>query len=635
MALAEPVPDDDDDLAPAWLSSSETLMMEDEDRNKRQAVRNRRLRGLLRSHRDSGAANVSAPATLTDVLAVGNIGDETDQPPPWYHPRDQSSVNLHLHEELLDFASFMKPTDEEVNARHAWVARIEEVAQSMWPSSKAHLFGSTTTGLCLPCADVDISVTKPTGIRATTAMKRLAEKLLEASEVSRVELIQSAKVPVLKLQQRSTGLWADVIVDRSDGLESSRFVQEQLRLFPSLAPLTLFLKLFLLQRGLHETFLGGMGSFLLVCTIISFLQSHPSARELRAHSSATLGNLLFDFFRYYGQEFRYHSVGISVLNGGYLFDRVARGWAVASRVGQASLCLESPVEPGVDLGSRCSKIGVVRASFTHAYHALGALFLRKDAPGHSLISPELLSAEHAVVANRREMLKAQPLPTLEAAGMESDECEDEEEACEGPAKRARLGESKLEATEPTRQQPLDCSGGDGAAEFTDAYRELMEMEPKSHVEEVEPPVSWDAYGALPLGEDEGEEVKSEEEDEVKDEDEGEKEAEQEADDEVKSESGIGEVEQEAEGGSDASGEDDAGDAVDGYAMPDEVVEEAEQTEQHNGDADDVVDVYYADVEDFLDGMDDANDAMGIDDVVDVEGIVVDVYAGADEEVLEG
>ena len=38
-----------------------------------------------------------------------------------------------------------------------------------------------------------------------------------------------------------------------------------MRLFPELSPLVLFLKLFLSQRNLHETFMGGMGSYVLVC----------------------------------------------------------------------------------------------------------------------------------------------------------------------------------------------------------------------------------------------------------------------------------------------------------------------------------------------------------------------------------
>ena len=48
--------------------------------------------------------------------------------------------------------------------------------------------------------------------------------------------------------------------------------------------------------------MGGLGSYLLVCVVLSFLQLHPSAEIARAHSVSTLGKLLLDFFRYYGQD---------------------------------------------------------------------------------------------------------------------------------------------------------------------------------------------------------------------------------------------------------------------------------------------------------------------------------------------
>ena len=129
---------------------------------------------------------------------------------------------------------------------------------------------------------------------------------------------------------------------------SVQLPQEQMRLFPALSPLVLFLKLFLSQRNLHETFMGGMGSYVLVCApwmcwchrfryfachpkrekeevikslfgvccffsyelvlfyydklqhmqvVLSFLQHHKSAQSSHLHSVTTLGNLLLDFFR--------------------------------------------------------------------------------------------------------------------------------------------------------------------------------------------------------------------------------------------------------------------------------------------------------------------------------------------------
>jgi DNA polymerase sigma len=421
----------DEPLWKSWLGEDNALAEEDEARFKRQAKRNLRIRGLLKGRVETTSSPPASPpseslAELGQVFTVPVIKERSPDEgllPPWFVPREfPLRASLRLHEELLDIASFLRPMPHEVAARLAWVASIEAAAKSIWSNCKVFIFGSTSTGLNLSCSDVDVAISDVEGLRATTAMKKLAEILLGKHELSKVQIIQSAKVPLMKLQQRSTGLWADIVVNRMDGLDTSRFICEQLQVFPALAPLVLFLKLFLMQRNLHETFMGGMGSYLLVCVVLSFLQRHPSARNPRIYAATSLGNLLLDFFRYYGQEFRYATQGISVLNGGSVFDRISRGWTATTRTGQPTLCLESPFETTVDIGTKVFKIGVIRAAFNHAYHVLAEIMLTKDPPKGSMLCPQLIRLNHKVVSERYGILKEQPLPSLEASGRpESDD----------------------------------------------------------------------------------------------------------------------------------------------------------------------------------------------------------------------
>ena len=101
--------------------------------------------------------------------------------------------------------------------------------------------------------------------------------------------------------------------------------------------------------------------------------------------------------------------GISVLNGGSLFDREARGWTSKDRNGRPTLSLESPLEPTVDIGSRCFKIGVVRAAFNHGYHVLGTRFVGRAPPGYSLLCPALLNGKHVVISSRSNLLQEQAM----------------------------------------------------------------------------------------------------------------------------------------------------------------------------------------------------------------------------------
>src|SRR5207248_1355738 len=64
-------------------------------------------------------------------------------------------------------------------------------------------------------------------------------------------------------------------VDQPGGLETTAFVKAAIQQMPGLRPLMLFLKYFLYCRSLHDTYTGGIGSFLLQIMAISFLQLHP------------------------------------------------------------------------------------------------------------------------------------------------------------------------------------------------------------------------------------------------------------------------------------------------------------------------------------------------------------------------
>lgn len=347
---------------------------------------------------------------------VAGAAAAVDTPPPWFEPRDEPSVILRLHEELLDAAAFLKPSAEEESARTQWLAVLRKTATGLWPMCQLQPYGSVATGLCLPGGTIDVAISNVrTGPHADLALKRMAEKLLATEQVSKIVLSESATSPSLKLTQRSTGLLAEVVLNPpKEGLESTQFIKKQHDRFPALTPLVRVLKLFLLQRGLNDAVTGGMGSYLLGCVVLWFLQQHESNKDAQTHGKTTLGHLLFDFFRYYGQEFKYGENGISVRDAGSLFTLESKGWNVADKNGRPTptLRVESPTNPEVDIGASCLKIGLVRAAFNHGYHVLGAYIVAKEAPGYSLLCPSLLYPAHTVIANRYEFLKEQPAPLL-------------------------------------------------------------------------------------------------------------------------------------------------------------------------------------------------------------------------------
>lgn len=97
---------------------------------------------------------------------------------------------------------------------------------------------------------------------------------------------------------------------------------------PPLFPLFFLLFYKQSQRRLNETYGGGMGSFVLVTIIISFLQMRSRNLAYRkVQQSWNLGALLLEFFVLYGHTFNYVHTGISISKGGFYFEKLCRpGW---------------------------------------------------------------------------------------------------------------------------------------------------------------------------------------------------------------------------------------------------------------------------------------------------------------------
>lgn len=65
-------------------------------------------------------------------------------------------------------------------------------------------------------------------------------------------------------------------------------------------PLILLIKLFLQSRSLGDTYFGGVGSYLLYCMVLSFLQLHNSSTNNTFDDKNSLATLFMDFFYYWG-----------------------------------------------------------------------------------------------------------------------------------------------------------------------------------------------------------------------------------------------------------------------------------------------------------------------------------------------
>lgn len=290
---------------------------------------------------------------------------------PWMGSRTgyyNPNLYVSLHDEIVDFVRFMSPSKEEIERRAKLVTEIREVVVSLWAEASLETFGSHETQMFLPNSDIDMVVF---GVRTGTApLFELAQRLEELDMVSYLEVIDKARIPIVKFVHKASNIHVDISFNIGGGLATAALVKHYMRVFPAFRPITLVLKYFLAQRGLNETFSGGIGSFLVQLMVVSFLQHYR--RNLGAEHDDpkynNLGRLLVGFFTLYGRDLNYNDVGLSVRDGGSYFRKEDRQWYDDNR--PFLISVENPNEPSLDIGKNSYEIRTVKRSFDYARQVL-------------------------------------------------------------------------------------------------------------------------------------------------------------------------------------------------------------------------------------------------------------------------
>ena len=230
-----------------------------------------------------------------------------------------------LHDEVCVFSNYVS---EVTTMRQPILLRMIELLRAcvhqLWSTAEVECYGSFMTGLCLPTSDLDL-VLKGVNTNQQAALVQLSTVLRKQKEwLQSLNAISTAKVPVIKLQACLEGeeIVVDITFDQPQvqshasgtdgsivtstppspsltsqstpaqipsvhtGVASVELIRHYLSVFPSLRPLSLVLKQFLFERGLANTYTGGLNSYCLILMIVGFLQSRPSPYQSYSHACA-------------------------------------------------------------------------------------------------------------------------------------------------------------------------------------------------------------------------------------------------------------------------------------------------------------------------------------------------------------
>ena len=181
-------------------------------------------------------------------------------------------------------------------------------------------FGSFAAGLYLPDADMDLVALTQTFLRSfrpsmASSFRHLQEignwLLREGlAQSGSIEVISSAKVPLVKFVDSLTGLRVDLSFENITGVLANTTYDNWKAQYPAMPIIVTIIKQFLLMRGLNEVRNGGIGGFTVACLVTSLLQNMPRVQTGDFNPEQHLGEVLLEFLDFYGNQFDLARVAI-------------------------------------------------------------------------------------------------------------------------------------------------------------------------------------------------------------------------------------------------------------------------------------------------------------------------------------
>ncbi|KAJ5082104.1 poly(A) RNA polymerase cid14 [Penicillium argentinense] len=325
---------------------------------------------------------------------------------PWFEDSGLVNVASRLHSEICDFYAWIRPRDFEQIVREDLVSRLQQAFEGAYPGCQLRAFGSFASGLYLPVADVDLVLLSPGFQRTHVPHYGLTpsqiwkfSKVLDRAGISiprETEVIAHARVPIIKLVDKVTGLHVDISFDNDSGIMANETFKEWRKEFPQMPVLVSIIKQFLLIRGLNEVPTGGLGGFSITCMVTSFLNHIPDPMK------QNLGRLLLDFLDFYGNVHEFQDSGIRLKPPMY-FNK-ARNMDFARK--GPRLTIEDPNNILNDISGGTRDIDLILSQFGKAFRELSLAMnrLAKTNNRKESILATIMGGNYAAYAIQRDQL---------------------------------------------------------------------------------------------------------------------------------------------------------------------------------------------------------------------------------------
>ncbi|KAK9325709.1 hypothetical protein V1517DRAFT_144469 [Lipomyces orientalis] len=307
-----------------------------------------------------------------------------------------------LTKDIENLFGELLPTDDSACRRRKFIEKLERLLNEEWPGNdiRVHPFGSTENLLCSSDSDVDVCISTPWKRLEDTCM---LAKFWSNHSMERVICVPGAKVPIVKIWDPEYDVACDMNVNNMLALENTKMIKTYVQIDPRVRPLAMIIKHWTKQRSLNDAAGGGtLSSYSWICLIINFLQLRtppilPVLHKIGSgarpenvvngvdisfcdnleyfvgygeENTESLGQLLFEFFKWYAYDFDYDRHVVSVRQG-RLLSKAEKGWDTLQN---NRFCIEEPLVTSRNLGNTADDISAkgILQEFRRAYEILSS-----------------------------------------------------------------------------------------------------------------------------------------------------------------------------------------------------------------------------------------------------------------------
>lgn len=178
-----------------------------------------------------------------------------------------------LSEEIKASISTSRMSNQETKARDRIYQHLKRNIERKLNGSQLHAFGSTQSRTSLGVGDLDLCLV----VDAPSPRKILnkVRNILNDLDMTEIEVIGRAKVPIIKFKDPETGLPIDISVNNELALYNTELIRAYADTHPMVRNGVLSIKYWASSRAINQAFMGTLSSYAWTLLAIGSMQADP------------------------------------------------------------------------------------------------------------------------------------------------------------------------------------------------------------------------------------------------------------------------------------------------------------------------------------------------------------------------